>query len=377
MKRVAIVYDCFFPASAGGGERVYRAMAERLVDRGFEVDYVTRDFGNIDAPDGVRVVPVWKGEIYNPAGTRTLTSAIGFARGVAGHVRSHGNTYDFVIASALPVLTLLACRWGLRGRSTPLVGDWLEVWSGKTWRRYAGTAAGTVAHILQWAGARAATDNTVNSEFTASRLTSVGAPPPLVLGLVDLVDQRPSTCAPSTPETLLAVGRHIPDKQFDAIPGLIAELRRRGRNATATIVGAGPSTADIVDAIHKHNVDGYVRLAGRVDDDELAALYRQSATLVLPSKREGFGLVVAEAASYGVPSVVVIADDNAAVELIEPGVNGAVSPSPHPTDLADAVETVWNSTADMRASTAAWFAEARIERSLTRSVDALIDRVLS
>lgn len=376
MKSVAIVYDCFFPASTGGGERVYRAMAERFVERGYVVDYITRDFGNIDAPNGVRVVPVWNGEIYDSTGTRTLSSAIGFARGVARHVRARGNTYDLIVASALPVLTLLACRWGLRGRSTPLVGDWLEVWSGPTWRRYAGTLAGTVAHILQWVGARAATDNTVNSQFTASRLTAVGARPPLVLGLVDLVDQQPPTGLPSTPETVLAVGRHIPDKQFKAIPGMIAELRRRGWNATATIVGAGPSTADIVDAIHKHRVDNYVRLTGRVDDEELSELYRRSAALVLPSKREGFGLVVAEAASFGVPSVVVAADDNAAVELIEPGRNGAVSLSSEPADLADAVESVWNSTVDMRASTAAWFADARIERSLTRSVDALIDRVL-
>ena len=48
--------------------------------------------------------------------------------------------------------------------------------------------------------------------------------------------------------------------------------------------------------------------------------------LVNPSAREGFGLVVAEAAADGTPSVVVAGEDNAAAELVIDGVNGFVAP---------------------------------------------------
>lgn len=376
-RRVAIVYDCFFPATTGGGERVYRAMAERFVERGFAVDYVTRAVTTSDIPAGVNIVPVWDGDIYDEAGTRTLGSAIAFARGVARHLRQNRSRYDVVLASALPVLTLLAARWGLRRTRVPLVADWLEVWSGRTWRAYSGALAGTAAQILQWLGARATRHHTVNSRFTAARLAALGAPAAQVLGLVDLVEDPPARPASTATPSILVVARHIPDKRLEYVPAAVAELRRRGRAVTATIVGTGPTTTTIARAVADQEVESEVALVGRVSDATLEALYASAGVLVLPSKREGFGLVVAEAASHGVPSVVVVAEDNAAAELIEPGVNGAIAPSVGAPDLADAIAAVLDGGDALRASTAEWFARARRERSLARSVDALIADVVA
>ncbi len=62
--------------------------------------------------------------------------------------------------------------------------------------------------------------------------------------------------------------------------------------------------------------------------------------MLLPSRREGYGLVVIEAASRGTPSVVVAGPDNAAVELVDDGVNGFVAASASPEDLAAAIVRV-------------------------------------
>jgi alpha-1,3-rhamnosyl/mannosyltransferase len=45
---------------------------------------------------------------------------------------------------------------------------------------------------------------------------------------------------------------------------------------------------------------GIVRL-GRVSDEELAALYRGAATVVYPSRFEGFGMPITEAMASGAP----------------------------------------------------------------------------
>lgn len=373
--RIAIVYDCFFPATTGGGERVYRAMAERFVERGCSVDYLTRAVATDDVPAGVRVVPLWSGEIYDANGTRAIGPALAYARAVARYLRAHQGTYDAVIASALPVLTLLAARWGLRRTRVPVVGDWLEVWSSRTWRKYSGALAGTAAWVLQLIAARATPHHTANSAFTADRLAALGAGRPIVLGLVDLVESAPRGTLPATPGALLVVGRHIPDKRLESIPAAVAELRRRGRTVTASIVGSGPSTPEIVDAVRTSSVEREVVITGRVSDLELESLYARAAALILPSQREGFGLVVAEAAAHGVPSVVVAAEDNAAAELIESGVNGEIAATAAAGDLADAIERVLDGGETLRASTARWFADARRDRSLSSSVDAIVDRL--
>ena len=78
--------------------------------------------------------------------------------------------------------------------------------------------------------------------------------------------------------------------------------------------------------------------------------------MVLPSRREGYGLVVVEAAARGTPSVVVADPDNAATELVDEGVNGVVAASAAPDDLADAMVRVHEGGAVLRKSTADWFA---------------------
>jgi glycosyltransferase involved in cell wall biosynthesis len=93
-----------------------------------------------------------------------------------------------------------------------------------------------------------------------------------------------------------------------------------------------------------------------------------ASCLLLPSVREGYGLVVVEAARLGTPSVVVRAPDNAAVELVEDGVNGVVAPDGTPEALAAAI----TATAPLRASTAAWFRRQARELSVDGSLDAVL-----
>jgi glycosyltransferase involved in cell wall biosynthesis len=108
---------------------------------------------------------------------------------------------------------------------------------------------------------------------------------------------------------------------------------------------------------------------GFVDREELEERLAGALCMVLPSRREGYGLVVVEAAARGVPSVVVQDPDNAATELVDDGVNGFVAASAEPEDIAGAILRVRAAGAPLRASTAAWFERNRERLSLTGSLD--------
>src|SRR6218665_54435 len=185
--RVAIAYDCLFPVDTGGGERVYRRMAELFAERGGEVSYLTRD--GREQPDApFAVVGLWRGEIADREGTRHSGAALGFAWALFCHLLTHRRRYDLVVVAALPVLNVLGVRCALLGSRVVIATDWLEIWHARRWREDSGAVIGTVAWVLQWCGIRVGHIQSVNSDFTRARMIRYRPrADPLVLGLIDLV----------------------------------------------------------------------------------------------------------------------------------------------------------------------------------------------
>ena len=83
-------------------------------------------------------------------------------------------------------------------------------------------------------------------------------------------------------------------------------------------------------------------------------------------------MVVVEASSVGTPSVVTAAQDNAATELIEQGVNGVVAASADPEEIARAIVQVSEAGMAMRQSTAEWFARNARRLSLESSLETVL-----
>jgi glycosyltransferase involved in cell wall biosynthesis len=109
-------------------------------------------------------------------------------------------------------------------------------------------------------------------------------------------------------------------------------------------------------------------VAGELVEDAV----KRALCLLFPSKREGYGLVVVEAAAVGTPTVVVDAPDNAAVELVEDGVNGFVAKSAEPEELGNAIVRVHEAGPALRESTADWFRRNRQRLSVESSVERVL-----
>jgi glycosyltransferase involved in cell wall biosynthesis len=134
------------------------------------------------------------------------------------------------------------------------------------------------------------------------------------------------------PPYALFVGAIQPRK--DPLTALEA-LARIDSGLRLLITGPEKSGGDEVRAaIERLGLGGRVELTGHVSRDELAALYRDAACFVFPSRYEGFGLPVLEAMASGIPVVASnagalpeVAGD--AAILVEPG---------DPVALADGIE---------------------------------------
>ncbi len=164
----------------------------------------------------------------------------------------------------------------------------------------------------------------------------------------------------------------IPEKQAPAGVAGVAAAARRIPGLRGVFFGDGPERGATLSAIARAGVDGAITAPGFVAAGEVERALRSALCMLLPSRREGYGLVVVEAAAKGTPSVVVAGPDNAATELIAEGVNGYVAASAQPQDIAEAIVRVAEGGIDLRRSTAAWFAENARRLSLESSLEVVL-----
>jgi glycosyltransferase involved in cell wall biosynthesis len=90
-----------------------------------------------------------------------------------------------------------------------------------------------------------------------------------------------------------------------------------------------------------------VKFLGFVEHHEMPRHYQQADLFVLPSRRESFGLVLAEAMACGLPVVATTA--GAIPEVVEDGLTGVLVPPDDPEALANAVRSLLSNRPRMQA----------------------------
>lgn len=131
---------------------------------------------------------------------------------------------------------------------------------------------------------------------------------------------------------IIFLGRFVPEKQpFLALESAL-ELRRLGWEGQLHIVGSGPLAAQIRSRIQYLGVESFVNVLENASEELLQESFCKSFILLHPSKREGYGLAMIEAAERQIPTLLIDYPENASVDLeISPDY---VSTSNDPNDLA-------------------------------------------
>ena len=102
---------------------------------------------------------------------------------------------------------------------------------------------------------------------------------------------------------VVAVGRLMPSKRFDELVRIAAEVRHDVPDLQLVIVGDGYERPNLDAQVADLGAEDWVRIAGKVSDDELLSLYRRAWVVASASIAEGWGMTLTEAAACGTPSV--------------------------------------------------------------------------
>jgi glycosyltransferase involved in cell wall biosynthesis len=369
--RICVVYDCLYPHTVGGAERWYRNLSQRLAEQGHEVTYLTLrqwEVGTDPGVEGVRVIAVGPRQELYACGRRRIGPPLVFGLGVLGHLLRHGRRYDVVHTASFPYFSLLAAGFLRPWGRYRLAVDWHEFWTRAYWREYLGTVGGRIGWAVQQLCLRIPQRAFCFSRLHARRLQEAGVRGDVIV----LEGQFEGTAAASTQSAELVVvfaGRHIPEKRVAALVPALVRAREAVDGLRGEIYGDGPDRARVLGSIGELGLEGVVEAPGFVPGEVVERALERALCLVLPSRREGYGLVVLEALSRGTPAVVVQDDDNAASELISEGENGFVAPSASAEDLAAAIVRVHEAGQTLRETTLAWFRRNEERLRLTSSLE--------
>jgi glycosyltransferase involved in cell wall biosynthesis len=325
--RVRYVYDARYPEMSGGAERRYHELAIRLAPT-CDVDYVSWTFGDdghVQLRDGVTyrgVGPV--PTFYGPDGKRRVGEAVAFAARLIPTLLRH--RVDVLDVAATPTIPLFGAWLAATITRTPLVVTWHEFW-GEHWHAYLPGArvVATIARRLESVSRRLGDRIVAVSPFTAARIgPGRWAHKVSVVGNGVAVEEIASTSPAAERIDIAYVGRLIDEKRIELLLGAVAQLARDDAGLRCVVIGDGPERTRLEALAGSLGITASVRFTGRISTEDVNAALRAATTLVLPSAREGYGIVVVEAQAAGAIPIVTTAPATAAPSLVRNGIDGLV-----------------------------------------------------
>ncbi|MBX7209097.1 MAG: glycosyltransferase family 4 protein [Verrucomicrobiaceae bacterium] len=158
-------------------------------------------------------------------------------------------------------------------------------------------------------------------------------------------------------------------------------IRRKFPDVRYLVVGTGDDLPRLRDAVVARGLEDCVIFAGYVPSAELPDYYRLCDAFVMPSSKEGFGIVFLEAMASGKPVVAGCLDGS--VDALDGGRLGVLVDPNDPAKIADSVCRVlahqpegalWNDPAALRAAVVAQFGHQRVSRLMADDIAGIIGR---
>lgn len=144
-----------------------------------------------------------------------------------------------------------------------------------------------------------------------------------------------SKCEEAESFTLMFVGQLIRRKGVDLLLRAMASLVPE-YNLLLHVLGQGGQLEELEGLCLSLGLDDRVHFAGSVSSDQVLNRMYEADLLVLPSRWDGWGIVVNEALSVGLP--VIVSDQCGASDLVKEGSNGYVFSAGDVIDLRRKIE---------------------------------------
>lgn len=174
------------------------------------------------------------------------------------------------------------------------------------------------------------------SSVLGGKLRKCGTATPITTILNGFALQHLPTAQEKQPLSLIQVGNLKKQKRFDVTIRAFAAIRAAHPEATLTIIGHGGEREALQALCQELQITDAVRFLGQIHNREVLAEMAKHQFFVMPSVREGFGIVYLEAMACG--CITVGTEGEGVADLIENGKNGFLVPPEDPDAIVRVIE---------------------------------------
>lgn len=337
------MYDAVFPFMKGGAEKRFYEIGRRLAKEGHDVHLYGMkcwDGPKIMKFEGMTLHGICTAmPLYTNSGRRSMFQAVWFG---VNCLKLLHEKFDVLDCCGFPYFSLFSCRLVSWVKRKPLYSTWHEVWGSEYWNQYLGKL-GFVGYWVEKITVMLPDAIISVSDHTTTALRNVLGRSNIatVPNGVDIEAIKESAPSPRMSDIIFA-GRLLQNKNVDVLIQSLNALKKKNINLSLFVVGDGPEKENLQKLTHELGLEKQISFFGFLQDSgELYGLMKSSKLLVLPSTREGFGIIVIEANACGLPVLTTNHAQNAAKDLIVEGENGGLFML-NKDEMANAIEQTLN-----------------------------------
>lgn len=299
--------DFFLPHYRGGGQVRLYEIGKRLVKKGHMLTVVTMRQKGAEQPEIIDGIEVWHiGPVVNNPPQRSLLDFLRFFFAIRTWLKTH--SHDVVCAEGMSIIPAYLYS------PAPVIATVHDVSAGgkDQWIRH-----GLLSRIGEWLTLHLPCRKIITvSNAMRQAIIDKGVKAEKVVTVYNAVDGEALANIPAInipKNTIIFIGRFVPHKHVNDLIAAFALVIKKIPNAKLLLIGSGPEEKELKHLTQDYNLKRQVTFETSAESNTAIGMLKSAEVLALPSTREGFGIVLAEAGAVGVP---VIAYDIPAVREV-------------------------------------------------------------
>lgn len=341
--KIIFVSDAIWPYNKGGKEKRLFDLSTRLVDQGYDVHIYTMKWWigpNVIKENGYTLHSICKKYPLYHGPRRSIKEGILFGLSC---FRLITEKWDVIDVDHMPFFPLYSTKLICFLKRKKMIATWHEVWGKDYWIKYMGNL-GYISFIIEKISVLLPNKIISISEHTTKKLKNELLSKKEIFTIPIGVDIKHinRVFLSAIKSDVIYVGRLLSHKNVDVLLRSIAIIKKQKSDIKCLVISDGPEKKKLEKLSASLELTENVKFLGFVKEiDEVYSLMKSSKVFVLPSIREGFGIVVIEANACGLPVITINHKDNASKDLIENNKNGYIC-NLNENDLAKSIEKVIN-----------------------------------